>query len=116
MRLSLEADLRRTRLTWGEATLLSGHAGDPRAATGDTTSVGQTEVDNESKSQPAASPGTYRPDRTSPSGLADVDSETYLHFLYKVEGLVDRMVRGGSSPLERIENACSVGLFRRWTR
>jgi hypothetical protein len=27
---------------------------------------------------------------------------TYLHFSYKVEGLVDLLVRGGSSPLERI--------------
>src|SRR5262249_925854 len=41
-RLAAEADLRRTQLTRGEATLLSSHAGDPRAAAGDTTNVGQT--------------------------------------------------------------------------
>src|SRR2546430_345234 len=40
--IAAEADLRRTNLTWGEATLLLGHAGDPRAAAGDTTNVGQT--------------------------------------------------------------------------
>jgi hypothetical protein len=34
-------DLRRTRLTWGEATLLSGHAGDPRAAASDRTRSSQ---------------------------------------------------------------------------
>src|SRR6516225_7713633 len=40
--IAAEADLRRTQLTWGEATLLSSHAGDPRAAAGDTSNVGQT--------------------------------------------------------------------------
>src|SRR5262245_8496478 len=36
-----EADLRRTNLTGGDATLLSSHAGDPRAVAGDTTDAGQ---------------------------------------------------------------------------
>ncbi len=35
---------------------------------------------------------------------------TYLHFLYKVEGLVDHLVRGGSSPLKRIEGAAADGI------
>ena len=39
---------------------------------------------------------------------------TYLNFSYKVEGLVDRMVRGGSSPLERTRIAQkSVGFGAR---
>ena len=37
-----EADLRRTALTRGDATLLSGHAEGPRAAAGDITFPGQT--------------------------------------------------------------------------
>jgi hypothetical protein len=36
-----EADLRPTRLTGGDATLLSSQAGDPRAVAGDTTGAGQ---------------------------------------------------------------------------
>ena len=36
-----EADLRRTTVTRGEATLLSSHAGDPRTAAGDTSFAGQ---------------------------------------------------------------------------
>ena len=49
------------------ARLLSGHAGGPRAATGDTTS-GRSDpmVDRKSMSQPAASPGTNRSGRTAP--------------------------------------------------
>jgi len=35
------ADLRRTTVTRGEATLLSSHAGDPRTAAGDTSFAGQ---------------------------------------------------------------------------
>jgi hypothetical protein len=36
---------------------------------------------------------------------------TYLHFLYKVEGLVLCIEGGGSSPLERIGNACKLCPF-----
>ena len=50
-----EADLRRTDLSRGDATLLSSHAGGPRAATGDRTKAGQTKrVDRAKESQPAA--------------------------------------------------------------
>jgi hypothetical protein len=37
----VEADLRRTHLSRGDATLLSSHAGDPRTAVSDTTLGGQ---------------------------------------------------------------------------
>ena len=50
-----------------KATLLSSHAGDPRAATGDRSFAGQARaVDAAVESQPAASPRTYRSGRTSP--------------------------------------------------
>src|SRR5207302_7237702 len=50
------------------AKLLSGHADDPRAAVGDTTHVGQSQLDDsDAMSQPIASPRTYRPGRTTPS-------------------------------------------------
>src|SRR4051794_35101362 len=38
----LKVDLRRTRLSRGDATLLSSHAGDPEPAASDTTRAGQT--------------------------------------------------------------------------
>src|SRR3954447_14043315 len=64
---SLKTDRRRTHLSRGDATLLSGHAGDPRTAAGDTTSAGQTgPVDRKSIGQPVADPRTYRPRRTPP--------------------------------------------------
>lgn len=49
------------------AKLLSGHAGGPRAAAGDTT-FGKSDhlVDRKSMSQPVASPATNRSGRTSP--------------------------------------------------
>ena len=51
-----------------DAKLLSGHAGGPRAATGDTTSGwSHQSVDRKSMSQPAADPRTNRGSRTSPS-------------------------------------------------
>src|SRR5438876_4224930 len=49
-------DSRRTNLSRGGATLLSSHAGDPRAAAGDTTGVGQSKDDTQYLSQPAAVP------------------------------------------------------------
>ena len=50
-----------------KATLLSSHAGGPRAAAGDTSFTDQTQaVDAEVESQPAASPRTNRTGRTSP--------------------------------------------------
>ena len=54
------ADLRRTNLTRGEATLLSSHAGDPRAVAGDTTirSDQWSTADSESaRRQPETQPG-----------------------------------------------------------
>jgi hypothetical protein len=63
--LSDEADLRRTTVSWGDATLLSSHAEGPRAATGDRSFRGQTNDDTELWSQPAASPRTNRIRRTS---------------------------------------------------
>ena len=48
-------------------TLLSGHAGDPPTAAGDTTTDSQTQrPDTRPRSQPAAEPRTYRPRRTPP--------------------------------------------------
>jgi hypothetical protein len=52
-----------------DATLLSSHAGGPRTAAADTSFAGQTgRVDAIVTGQPAASPRTYQPDRTSPAG------------------------------------------------
>ena len=70
------------------ATLLSGHAGDPRTAAGDTTSAGQTRpVDRKSMSQPVAGPRTYRPRRTPPPDP-------------------------GNSGTEKVKSACRRGLLR----
>ena len=57
-----EADCRWTPLSWGVASLLLGHAGGPRSATGDTAKAGQThEVDSGKESQPAVA---REPNRT----------------------------------------------------
>src|SRR5436305_10829729 len=76
-----EADLRRTTVTRGEATLLSSHAGGPRTAAGDTSFTGQAKaVDTAVESQPAASPRTYRSGRTSPPRQPiHSDSDSSLH-------------------------------------
>src|SRR2546430_9276072 len=70
--IAAEADLRRTNLTWGEATLLLGHAGDPRAAAGDTTNVGQTNwstpatrVSPSPAREPTRPVGRHRPVRST---------------------------------------------------
>lgn len=64
----LRTDLRRTKLTWGDAKLLSSHVGDPRAAASDTTGESQTSaVDTQYRSQLAAGPRTNRPGRTPPT-------------------------------------------------
>src|SRR5262249_61681880 len=75
-RLAAEADLRRTQLTRGEATLLSSHAGDPRAAAGDTTNVGQTgwstpatRVSPSPAREPTPRVGRRRPVRSSVTGI-----------------------------------------------
>ena len=44
-------------------------------AAGDTTHVGQTKLDSQTKSQPAASRETNPVDRTPPPGTPNVDSE-----------------------------------------
>ena len=61
------------------ATLLSGHAGGPRAAAGDRSFASQaTAVDAAVESQPAASPRTNRTGRTSPPRPRDDDSDSSL--------------------------------------
>ena len=63
-----EADLRRTPLSWGAATLLSSHAGGPRSATGDTANHGQTNWPTATKrvSPPPPESQTDQPDSTDP--------------------------------------------------
>ena len=75
-----EADLRRTTVTGGDATLLLGHAGGPRAAAGDTSFAGQTSqttqpsrVSPPPAREPTAAVGRHRPD---PSHS---DSDRRLH-------------------------------------
>jgi hypothetical protein len=74
-----EADLRRTTLTRGEATLLSSHAGDPRTAAGDTSSAGQAKQPTQSSrvSPPPARGPTGRVGRHRPSAKDD-DSDRSL--------------------------------------
>ena len=69
-----EADLRRTTVTWGDATLLSSHAEGPRAAAGDTSLASQIRhttqacrVSPPPAREPTAAAGRHRPD---PSHLA----------------------------------------------
>src|SRR5919107_2632028 len=74
-----EADVRRTALSWGAATLLLGHAEGPRAATGDRTFSSQTNpVDEHSEGQPAASPRTNPIHRTTPPNPDDNDTDSTL--------------------------------------
>jgi hypothetical protein len=46
-------------------------AGNPRTAAGDTTTESQTTADIRLRSQPAAEPRIYRPDRTPPPDPPD---------------------------------------------
>jgi hypothetical protein len=62
----VEADLRRTHLSRGGATLLSGHAGDPRTAVSDTTETGQALADKHAWGQLTADRGAFTADRTTP--------------------------------------------------
>src|SRR5687767_4286131 len=64
-----EAELRRTTVTWGDATLLSSHAEGPRAAAGDTSFAGQTRQTTQASRvsppparEPTAAAGRHRPD------------------------------------------------------
>ena len=56
-----EADLRRTNLSRGGATLLSSQTSDPQPAASDTTRAGQTKVDSKAESQLAADPNSNDP-------------------------------------------------------
>ena len=95
-----------------QATLLSGHAGDPRAAAGDTTSVGQTTRSTESQRvspSPARGPtgrvGRHRP---TPGTLALRKSRV-------VGGAFDGICRdfgrgiGRGSVGEGLRSACAAG-------
>jgi len=50
----------------GDATLLSGHAGDPRTAAGDTTTDGQTQGRHQAYGSARRRTRTYRLSRTPP--------------------------------------------------
>ena len=63
-----------------KATLLSSHAGGPRAATGDTTSTGQTKQPTQgSRVSPPPARRTYRSARTSPTRQPTTLTVTGLH-------------------------------------
>src|SRR5918992_5190884 len=75
-----EADLRRTTVTWGDATLLSSHAEGPRAAAGDTSFAGQTRQTTQASRvsppptrEPTAAAGRHRPNP------GDSDSDSLSH-------------------------------------
>src|SRR5204863_7086762 len=71
-------DRRWRHLRRGEATLLTGDAGDPRTAARDTTRAGQApKADGVSQSQPAAEPRTYRSSRTPPPDQAHSLTECF---------------------------------------
>src|SRR5690242_1570748 len=66
-----------------DAKLLSSHAGDPRAATGDKTNASQAgqlirPVSSVVWSQPVAGPRNYRPCRTSPARKPHADTEVWF--------------------------------------
>src|SRR5262249_35733025 len=66
----IRTDRRRTDLTWGDATLLSSHDGDPRGAASDTTDEGQTSGSTDSlRVSSPPSRGTNRLGRTLPPTL-----------------------------------------------
>ena len=74
-----KADLRRTHLSRGDATLLSSHAGDPRTAVSDTTDAGQTQrsaailrVSSPPAEEPAPPAGQHH------SAAPDSDTEPIL--------------------------------------
>src|SRR5262249_47902709 len=81
-KLTAEADLRRTNLSRGGATLLSSHAGDPRAATGDKTNQSQARTGRQDVSESA---------RRQPEDLPN-ESDITDHPNHDTEGVF----RGGS--------------------
>ena len=90
-----------------DAKLLSSHAGDPRAATGDTTDTSHTGQHIPAGRQPVIEsarrrPGTYRPDRTSPArSPEDADTET---------GYPKRPPGGGGHPVPSSRCVSAAGI------
>src|SRR5439155_24372808 len=101
--IAARAELRRTHLSGGDATLLSSHAGDPRAATDDTTGESQTSWSTPSlRVTPSPTRGANTAGRTTPPSTTDslTDASLQLAVAHSHEGRErDRRQLGRPAPV-----------------